>query len=213
MLVSESSIYFQIHRDQSLPPNPLLPVLFYIHGGSSDSALGGVFGGLTLLDEPIVLVSINYRLGALGALNLGVNDAPGNAAMYDSITALRWVNKYIYHFGGDPNHVILSGHSAGSMMVTQILLSPMGKGLFHGVIGMSGTALSSWATATHPSIHHHLHVSKYAGCYDGPTDLEDINLEEIDFDVIVNCMRLKSVETLISAVDRHSVSKLLSFYS
>jgi len=59
--------------------------------------------------------------------------------MYDSITALQWVQKYIHHFGGDPKRVTVYGHSAGSMMASHLLLSPLAKGLISGVIGASGS--------------------------------------------------------------------------
>jgi len=61
----------------------------------------------------VVLVTINYRLGILSSLNLGIKEAPGNAAIYDCITALQWVQKYIHHFGGDKDRVTISGQSAG----------------------------------------------------------------------------------------------------
>ncbi len=69
-----------------------------------------------------------------------VDQAPGNAAMYDVITALTWVQKYIHHFGGDKDSVTISGHSAGSVMVTHLMTSPLMKesNLFHKVIGLSG---------------------------------------------------------------------------
>lgn len=61
-----------------------------------------------------VLVTINYRLGVLGSLNLGIDEAPGDAAVYDCITALRWVQNHIHHFGGDKTKVTVSGQSAGT---------------------------------------------------------------------------------------------------
>lgn len=56
---------------------------------------GSAFTGLRLLEDPVVLVTMNYRLGVLGALNLGTDDAPGCAGLYDAVTALEWVQEYI----------------------------------------------------------------------------------------------------------------------
>lgn len=170
----------------------LLPVIFFVHGGSADSIWGSVFTGLRLLERPVVLVTINYRLGALGALNLGIDDAPGNAAMYDSITALKWVQRYIGHFGGDSSRVTLYGQSFGGVMVTHLMISPLAKDLFHGVIGASGSAISVWGTAPHPSIDNHLRVAFYANCYNYS--------EPLNVTSVYECMRDAPVELLRQAV-------------
>jgi len=90
-------------------------------------------------------------------------------------------------------------------MVTHLLASPMAKGLFHGVIGASGSALSCWGTAAHPSISWHLRISEMCGCYD--PDLGS----EIDYQAIADCMQDVPLETLISVMGRHGVCTFLQF--
>lgn len=95
----------------------------------------------------IVFVVINYRMGVLGFLkiddiSLGV---PGNAGLKDQILSLKWVQKNIKKFGGDPNRVTVAGFSSGAACVNFLMLSPMGKGLFHRAILHSGSVLNPWA--------------------------------------------------------------------
>ncbi|CAL8107041.1 unnamed protein product [Orchesella dallaii] len=183
-------------------PTELLPVIFFIHGGSFEIIWGGIFGGHRFLNRDVVLVTINYRLGVLGSLNLGIDDAPGNAAMYDVLTALKWVKKHIHHFGGDRNRVTVSGHSAGAVMASHLLTSPLsidevGEPLLHGIITLSGSAVSQWATATDP-LTHHLRVAYYAGCYDNTTT-ENPNLQGIR-----NCLAGKDISVLMDALDDYT---------
>jgi carboxylesterase type B len=129
--------------------NPLKPVMVWIHGGAFVMGFnkGEIYGPEFLMSEDVVLVAINYRLGVLGFLSLedpslGV---PGNAGMKDMVLALKWVQKNIKQFNGDPRNVTIFGESAGSAAVTYLCLSPMGKGLFHKAIAQSGNALNCWA--------------------------------------------------------------------
>jgi carboxylesterase type B len=171
----------------------LLPVILFFHGGGSDSIFGSVFTGLRLMEKDVVLLTVNYRLGVLGALNLGINEAPGCGALYDAVTALKWIQRYVQYFGGDPNRVTITGQSAGSMMVTHLMLSPLARGLFHGAWGFSGATLNVWATAVHPSISHHLDMSYHAGCYDRETGTPSDPKE------IAACMNTKTIEELVAA--------------
>ncbi|XP_044265017.1 juvenile hormone esterase-like isoform X1 [Tribolium madens] len=130
----------------------LKPVMVWVHGGAFlyGSNKSEFFGPEYLMTEDIVLVAINYRLGAFGFLSLedpslGV---PGNAGMKDMILALKWVQRNIKNFGGDPNNVTIFGESAGSASVHFLYLSPMSKGLFHKAICQSGSALNCWAQGT-----------------------------------------------------------------
>jgi len=87
-----------------------------------------MYRGHYLLEEDIVLVTLNYRLGALGFLNTGDGLVRGNMGLKDQNLALRWVKENIAKFGGDPNSVVLAGESAGSASVHYHLLSEMSKG-------------------------------------------------------------------------------------
>ncbi|XP_049774578.1 esterase FE4-like isoform X2 [Schistocerca cancellata] len=120
-------------------------VMVWIHGGCfregrSDTATPHYF-----VDNDIVFVSINYRLGLLGFLSTGDDVVPGNMGLKDQTEALRWVQRNIAAFGGDPDKVTIFGESAGGASIHYHILSPLSKGLYKNAVAMSGTALSPWA--------------------------------------------------------------------
>lgn len=118
-----------------------------IHGGAFyfGSSNSGVYGADYLVEQGVVLVTINYRLGPQGFLSLENEEVPGNAGLKDQVMALRWVQQNIKQFGGDPDNVTIFGQSSGSASVQYHMLSPMSKGLFHRAIAQSGSCLNSWA--------------------------------------------------------------------
>jgi len=129
------------------------PVLFWIHGGAFMQGAGSrpLYNGVKLCrGGDVVLVTINYRLGALGFLNLnevtgGQIPATGNEGMLDQIAALEWVHDNVASFGGDPDNVTIFGESAGGLSVGTLLAMPAAKGLFHKAILQSGAASSLYA--------------------------------------------------------------------
>ncbi|XP_059610770.1 esterase B1-like [Phlebotomus argentipes] len=130
-------------------PKKLLPVMVFIHGGGfvCGSNETQVYGPDFLIEKDVVLVTINYRLGALGFLNLHDPNlsVPGNAGLKDQSMALKWVKNNISYFGGDPNCVTIFGESAGGASVHYHLISELSRGLFHRAIVQSGSAFSNWA--------------------------------------------------------------------
>jgi carboxylesterase type B len=116
----------------------LKPVIVFIHGGAWEIGTGVDQGPHNLMDRDVVVVTINYRLGAFGFLAVGSIEAVGNAGLKDQAMALQWIQKNINQFGGDKNRVTVSGISAGGHSVTALMVSPMAKGLFSGAISMSG---------------------------------------------------------------------------
>lgn len=124
------------------------PVLVWIHGGGFAGGTGGtpVYDGTNLArDGDAVVVTINYRVGPLGFLNLkeltgGRIQATGNEGLLDQIFALEWVRDNIAAFGGDPGNVTVLGESAGAMSICALLAMPQAKGLFHRAVPMSGAA-------------------------------------------------------------------------
>lgn len=126
----------------------LQPVIVFIHGGGFAMGAKSDVRPEYLLERDVVLVSINYRLHALGFLSTGSKEAPGNYGFKDQVLALKWVRDNIQAFGGDPNLVTLNGHSAGSFSVSLHLVSPMSKGLFHRAILMSGSSMSHQKSVT-----------------------------------------------------------------
>lgn len=126
--------------------------MVWIHGGSFSGGSGDsfIYGADHLVQEDILLVTINYRLGALGFMSTGDRHAPGNQGMKDMILALQWVQRNIMAFGGDPDQVTIFGQSAGGVAVHYLVLSPLSQGLFHKAISQSGSALNPWAFAIDP---------------------------------------------------------------
>jgi para-nitrobenzyl esterase len=117
-----------------------LPVLFFIHGGAFVTGGGADYDGAFLAAHgPAVIVTINYRLGPLGFLQLhrhGLGEA-NNLALQDSLAALDWVHANIANFGGDPDQVTLSGQSAGASMVIALATLPQAKGKFASALALS----------------------------------------------------------------------------
>ncbi|XP_049855343.1 esterase FE4-like [Schistocerca gregaria] len=126
------------------------PVLVWIHGGSFVSGSSRLYQPDVLLDQHLVVVTINYRLGALGFLCWPRAGVPGNMGLRDQSLALYWVRRNIAAFGGDAGCVTLAGQSAGAASAVFHMLSPLSKGLFDRALCMSGSALCSWATPPHP---------------------------------------------------------------
>jgi len=118
-------------------------VMVYFHGGAYIMGGGAsfFFGPGYLLEQNVVLVTFNYRLGPLGFLSTDDKTAAGNQGLLDQIMVLKWVKTNIEKFGGDPNKVTIFGEDAGAASVTLMAMSPMAQGLFHGAIALSGNAL------------------------------------------------------------------------
>jgi para-nitrobenzyl esterase len=124
------------------------PVMVWIHGGAFIIGSGTepvVRGGKLAKRGDIVLVSINYRLGALGFMNLkeitgGKIPATGNEGLLDQIAALEWVHDNIAAFGGNPDNITVFGFSAGGMSIGNLLGMPLARGKFHKAINRSGAA-------------------------------------------------------------------------
>ena len=113
-------------------------VFVWIHGGAFRNGTGSapICDGTAFARDGVVCVTINYRLGVYGFVDVG--DGPANIGLRDQIAALRWVRENIAAFGGDPDRVTIGGESAGAMSVGALLSSPLGRGLFGGAILQSG---------------------------------------------------------------------------
>ena len=123
------------------------PVMVWIHGGGFTSGSGSVFlyrGGQLAGRGDVVVVTINYRLGALGFLgHPGLGDPDGfvgNWGLHDQVAALRWVRDHIAQFGGDPDRVTIFGESAGGFSVVALMAVPAAAGLFRRAVVQSGGA-------------------------------------------------------------------------
>ena len=128
-------------------PEAKQPVMVWFHGGGLSLGASSQLGsdGAALARKGVVVVSANYRLGALGFLNgEGLFDEDiliANRGFMDTALVLEWVRDHIGAFGGDPDNVTIFGHSAGGTCVGALLCSPEANGLFHRAIIMSGPVM------------------------------------------------------------------------
>jgi len=149
---TEDCLYLDIKTPKQ-KSSELLPVMFWIHGGGNTSGLKDLYDYSTMVNRhDVIVVTINYRLGAFGWFthpdiqgNQGGIDKTSNFGTLDIIQALKWVNRNIELFGGDPNNITIFGESAGGHNVLSLLVAPQAKGLFHKAISQSGYTTSSSA--------------------------------------------------------------------
>ena len=102
------------------------------------------YGADTWIERDVIIVAPNHRLGTLGFTSLGIPEAPGNQGLLDLVAALKWVNRDIEQFGGDPNLVTIFGESSGSWACSYLHFSPHAQGLFQRVIMQSGTLFNPY---------------------------------------------------------------------
>ncbi|WP_293241151.1 carboxylesterase family protein [Mycolicibacterium sp.] len=143
-------------------------VMVWIHGGAFINGSSGIYDSRSLTTRgDIVVVTINYRLGALGFLAhpaLGAPGAVGNYGLSDQQAALRWVHDNIAHFGGDPDAVTIAGESAGGMSVCDHLVAPGSEGLFRAALIQSGPCQAQVALPEAQRVS--IDYARAAGCDD-----------------------------------------------
>uniref|UniRef100_A0A8D8TZM9 Carboxylic ester hydrolase n=1 Tax=Cacopsylla melanoneura TaxID=428564 RepID=A0A8D8TZM9_9HEMI len=148
-LGDEDCLYLNVYTPKvpSVSSQELLDVIIYIHGGCFTYGAGKWYQPDYLMDRNVVYVSINYRLGPFGFLSTADEIVPGNNGLKDQVAALKWVQRNIAKFGGNPGNVMLTGMSAGGASVHYHYLSPLSAGLFHKGHSMSGSVLLPWTQA------------------------------------------------------------------
>ncbi|XP_077979544.1 fatty acyl-CoA hydrolase precursor, medium chain-like [Glandiceps talaboti] len=151
-ILDEDCLYMNIYAPETLDPSEKFPVMAFIQGGGYEigTAMYLYDGRILAQRKKVVVVTFNYRLGALGYLSTMDGASPGNYGMLDQVAALKWIQKNIEYFGGDKDRVTVFGESAGSSSVAMHLLSPMSEGLFQKAIQQSGSALSVFSTFVPP---------------------------------------------------------------
>lgn len=180
---SENCLYLNIYTKDVTASKP---VLFYIHGGSFIAGDPQRLTGEYLLEEDIVLVTVQYRLGPLGWLTTADGEAPGNYGLQDQLLALRWVQQHIGAFGGDKAQVTIAGMSAGGASVNYLLLSPQTDGLFSRAFSMSGSAMAWWANIPHQE----RTAQRLGEAMDCPT---------VDSAAMIQCLQEKSASQIMAA--------------
>jgi para-nitrobenzyl esterase len=147
--MSEDCLYLNVWT--AAGPEDRAPVLVWIYGGGLRIGNGAdvTYDGTRLAQRGVLLVTINYRLGAFGYLAHPLlsaeseHAASGNYGTLDQVAALGWIQRNIAAFGGDPSRVAIFGESAGSWSVNQMMATPLASGLFHAAIGESGGGFGS----------------------------------------------------------------------
>jgi para-nitrobenzyl esterase len=147
--LSEDCLYLNIWSPAKRTTKDL-PVLVYYYGGGfvAGDASEPRYDGESMAKKGIVVVTVNYRLNIFGCLALpelsaeAPYKASGNYGLLDQVAALKWVQKNIAAFGGNPKKVTIAGESAGSISVSELMASPLSKNLIAGAIGESGAAIN-----------------------------------------------------------------------
>jgi para-nitrobenzyl esterase len=153
--VSEDCLYLNVWTPTN-SAKAALPVLVYFYGGGYQAGDGSElrYDGESMAQRGIVSVTVNYRLNIFGFFahpeltKESPNHASGNYGLLDQNAALRWVQKNITAFGGNPKEVTIAGESAGSFSVSAQMASPLSKRLFARAIGESGSLLGSYSPAS-----------------------------------------------------------------
>ncbi|KAH9491597.1 hypothetical protein Btru_030996 [Bulinus truncatus] len=146
-VMSEDCLRLNVWRP--LPSNDIVPktIMVWIYGGgfTSSTATLNVYDGTQLAARnDVIVVSFNYRLGALGFFFMDSEDAPGNVGLLDQVMALQWIKQNAYHLGGSPDNIVIFGESAGAVSVGFHLLSPMSQNLFKYAIMQSSAPVAKW---------------------------------------------------------------------
>ncbi|KAJ8923391.1 hypothetical protein NQ315_001949 [Exocentrus adspersus] len=143
---SEDCLYLNVYTPLEPGNREEIPlaVLVWIHGGSYRNGGGAIqlYNPELFIDHNVVVVTLNYRLGALGFLTTEDGVIPGNIGLKDQHAALKWIEKNIGLFGGDPLKITISGQSAGGSSAGLHIISPKNKALFRAAIIQSGATLS-----------------------------------------------------------------------
>jgi para-nitrobenzyl esterase len=146
--MSEDCLYLNVWAPAK-PSKAKLPVLVYFYGGGFVAGDGSEarYDGESMAKRGIIALTVNYRLGVFGFMahpeltKESAHHSSGNYGLLDQNAALRWVQKNIAAFGGDPNRVTIAGESAGSIAVSAQMVSPLSKKLIAGAIGESGAMI------------------------------------------------------------------------
>lgn len=172
-----------------------LPVLLWIHGGGYRYGSASQYGAEPLIQEKVIFIPIQYRLGTLGILGDGTKEFDGNVAMFDMHAALQWVKEYISFFGGDPKQIKAIGHGSGASAAMYLSASPMGRSSINGVVAMSGSTLSQYSYDENATTS----TEEIANANNCPhkTEIE-----------LLNCLRNKSSSEIVKQDSQTQVGRL-----
>ncbi|CRL06417.1 CLUMA_CG019500, isoform A [Clunio marinus] len=197
MCAQYSQIGYSYHGDEDclslnvfvpktvLDKDEKVPVIFFVHGGAFMFGGSDAYGPENIMrSQNMILVTVNYRLGTLGFMTTEDEVISGNFGMKDQVEALKWVQRNIEAFNGDPTKVTIVGYSAGGASVHLHYMSPLSEGLFNNGISHSGCALNPWVMMENGKEKAH-QVAKILNC---PIDNHQKMLE---------CLRKKPAKDLV----------------
>ncbi|XP_071543797.1 cholinesterase isoform X2 [Panulirus ornatus] len=189
--IHEDCLYLNIFSPSvSISVSDQYPVMFYIHDGDLDHGASNQFPGHMLAAwGEVVVVTINYRLGALGFLSTGDVNSPGNYGLMDMAMALEWVYSNIRFFNGDRNMITVFGPGAGGAMAGLLAVLPKTKLWVRQVISQSGSPLADWAALN--DVYRVQNTSRVYGLQVGCTVESSYKL--------LQCLNRRSYEELASA--------------
>lgn len=191
--MDEDCLFLNVFRASNLK-HLKLPVMVWFHGGGLYHGSGNEYLGL-VCGYGAIVVTVNYRLGLLGYLNLPGSDIKGNYGMLDQVAALKWVQENIASFGGIPNMVTIFGQGAGASSIAYHMLSPLSTGLFHKAILQSGAATTPYTFYSSKDPDYGRDIIKRLGCGDDA--------------MLLGCLREKNIEDFLTVSElTHSLLDL-----
>lgn len=195
--ISEDCLYLNIWAPKSNSTEVLKPIIIFIHPGgflTGSSNLKAHDGSHLASRGDLVVVTINYRLGALGYFLAFSEEADGNMGMYDQIMAIKWVKENAKQFSGDPENIVLMGASAGSYSISAHLVSPLSQNLFNRAIIQSGSLVNPMLSDDNVVLYENSRAfAQLIGCTN-----ENVTLKG-DPKSVVKCLKTKSKEDIIAA--------------
>ncbi|PAV75764.1 hypothetical protein WR25_11712 isoform C [Diploscapter pachys] len=213
---SEDCLYMNLYvpeRLESSQRDSYLPVLVLVHGDEYGWGSGNPFNGTMLAAHgQIIVVTLNYRLGAYGFLGrCEANSCTGNSGISDIVSALTMLNVILPSFGGDPKSVTLLGWGSGASLVSLLMASPLtqpGRRLFRRAVLLDGTALSPWAM-THNPHQYYMQLAEELGC----VNRNRSSTFNDNADTILRCMQVHSAENMTKALHKIEAPTFLSSFA
>ncbi|OWF39888.1 carboxylesterase 1F-like [Mizuhopecten yessoensis] len=148
---SEDCLQLNVYTPNIASSQNRKSVMIWVHGGAYMLGQASLYDATLLVTEgDVIVVTVNYRLGALGFLSTGDDAARGNYGLWDQRLAFEWVKNNIASFGGDPDTMTIFGQSAGAFSVGLHAMMPMNRGLFTRIISESGGQSSNIAVRSDP---------------------------------------------------------------
>ncbi|GFW04183.1 acetylcholinesterase-1 [Trichonephila clavipes] len=192
----EDCLYLNIWTPDEASPQNKKAVIFFIHGGGFryGSIRQMIYNGAPLAAlGDVVVVTVNYRLGSLGFLTTGTEEAPGNVGLYDILEALKWVNQNIEAFGGDSSKITLAGQGAGAVAVGLLSTSPLAKGLYQRQIMESGSPARPYSHSKRANLKMSQKVAERVNCANQTYTLQQNPTQ------VLSCLRKTPPEKLSEA--------------